>query len=233
MDTASGPMDWHSQRQMDASNYLTAGTPVDIYLSLYFNDGQAIPLPCADLLGVADGQVKFGIQKARLDFTLQDCTLTPYPLEPNHLFEVDFVQPRPSQASTTSVASVHHSMGSNIVKPKASNATKPLLKSHGSHPRPKICSYTWHITPLDKHQGLRGLAANIKLGQFALPEASCQIQATLNMAGPDIILNWNKQMLRSGLTGNKLILIDRALVLKHLGPKLAQQPLSMASWTYK
>ena len=217
----------------------TISNEIDLRLTINFSGEQVIEVP-----GIVGGEATFGVRRGRLQLELNGCRM---PLERttlNHPFKVSTqVETQTEKGTEVSIGtSIGGSLGGNTgvtgttsggFKTGGKSLEKTTLelsqvKQTGSEETP-----AWIFEVQGSRSVLEGVLKKTKLGTLYLNSIPCVVAANFRVRSEDVRLTWGKIGTVKNVARNKLAVIERALALKYIGPKIESSSLSEIEWRYE
>lgn len=184
-------------------------TEIDLSLTINFSGQHEMVVPGAQLLGIANGKVAFGVRRGRLQLVLQGCRML---LEGGAASE-----PSVSNGLELGRSSMEKiSFDGLCVQPAGSEATP-----------------TWIFEASRGRPILEGVVRRFKLGALQPNASDFGVKAEFWALGEDIRLTWEQMNPAPNVHRNQLAVLERALALQYIGPRCEAGPFSVVSWRYE
>ena len=204
-------------------------TEIEVSLTINFSGEQAMKVPAGERLGFPNGEVTFGIKRGRLQLDLEACKMLLETINLSSNFRVSIEMEQ--QVEKEFGASLGANGGGNIQgKNKAAQkmtVETAQVKLTGSEENPG-----WVFQAQGNQHILEGILSQALLGILQRSSPSCKVEATFVVRGEDIHITWGNILLTKNIHRNKSAVIERALALGYIKPKIESEPLSKVSWNY-
>ena len=207
----------------------TDETEIEVSLTINFSGEQAMKVPAGERLGFPNGEVTFGIKRGRLQLNLEACKMLLETINLSPTFKISLeVEQQVEKEFGASLGSkgVGNIQGKNKAAQKMTVETAQV-KLTGSEENPG-----WIFQAQGNQHILEGILSQALLGILQQSSLPCKVEATFVVRGEDVHITWGNILLSKNIHRNKSAVIERALALGYIKPKIEAGPLSKVSWQH-
>lgn len=205
---------------------------LELGLTINFNGKQKLKVPAGKRLGLPDGEVVFGIRRGKLQFELDKCRMPLEKIDLTKPFSISFEVEIESEEVNETQAGVSSNKGTGLIKSSRKSAQKRVseyfsVKHSGSENSP-----AWFFEIFELEPFLEGILKEARMGVIELIGSPSCFKADFLVDGDDICITKGQWGWSGDIVRNKTAIIERALVLRYLIPKLESSPLSEVRWNH-